>query len=128
MIRSLAFILLVLIIAVSCKSPKDEVKGVVLNPKQMQAVLWDILQADAFTQTFISKDSTKNATVENAVLQKKIFELHKVRKEDYLESYNYYTARPNEMRVILDSITAKADRERNTVMQERYSGIKPMEN
>lgn len=112
------------IIIFSCKDKKTA--GVVLEKEKMQAVMWDMLQADAFTQYFIKKDSTKNDLVENAALQKKIFELHKITKEDYTASYDYYSAHPEMMRVMMDSIAAKAQRENSKMMMERYSGSQPV--
>lgn len=101
---------------------KNKVK--VLPQETMQAVLWDIVQADAYTANFIKKDSTKNEWKENAALQKKIFELHKIKREDFIASYDYYSSRPEVMKIILDSISAKAERDRNKVMMERYGGMK----
>lgn len=99
----------------------DNKKGKVIQKEAMEAVMWDMLQADAFTQNFIKKDSTKNDSVENAALQKKIFQLHHITKEDFDASYNFYSSNPNEMKIMLDSITARAERGRNKMMMERYS-------
>ena len=49
-------------------SCKDDRKGRVIQKQAMEAVMWDMLQADAFTQNFIKKDSTKQDSVENAAL------------------------------------------------------------
>jgi phosphorylcholine metabolism protein LicD len=111
----------------SCRDKNKNAEGKILTAKEMQSVMWDILQADAFTQNFIKKDSTKKDQLENAALQKKIFELHKIKREDFYTSYNYYTAHPDEMRKILDSINAKAERGRNKMMEQRYGGTKAVE-
>jgi len=113
-------VLLVFIIA-SCRS--GPAKGVLMDKVKMQAVLWDMLQAEAFTQNFIRKDSSKNEVLEAAVLQKKILELHKVSREDFTASYDYYSARPEVMKAILDSVSAKAERDRSKIMMQRYGGV-----
>ena len=92
--------------------------------EKMQAVLWDILQAEAFTGSFIKKDSSKNEAAENAALQKKIFELHAISREEFTSSYDYYSAQPELMRSMLDTMSARAERERNKVMKDRYEGMK----
>ena len=55
----------------ACGSKEKEGQGRLLDEKKMQAVLWDVLQAGAFTQNFVAKDSTLDDSVENAALQKK---------------------------------------------------------
>jgi Domain of unknown function (DUF4296) len=116
-----AFFLL-LFTCLSCNDKKQE--GNIVSKEKMQAVLWDILQAEAFTANFIKKDSTKNEAAENAALQKKIFDLHKISRQDFTKSYDYYSSQPEQMRSMLDSMSAKAERERNKVMKERYEGMK----
>ena len=109
----------------SCGDKPRGEKAMLLSTEKMQQVLWDILQADAFTQNFIKPDSTKKELIENAALQKKIFELHKISREDFYYSYNYYSAHPEVMKMILDSVSAKAERDRTKIIMERYGGTKP---
>jgi hypothetical protein len=108
----------------ACGSKEKEGQGRLLDEKKMQAVLWDVLQAGAFTQNFVAKDSTLDDSVENAALQKKIFGLHKITREDFYYSYNYYSLKPHAMKKILDSIVAAAGREKDKIMIERYGGSK----
>jgi len=109
----------------SCSGRQQEA-GKVLDEKKMQAVMWDMLQAEAFTQNYIKINKSKNDTLENAALQKKIFSLHKISRADFYTSYSYYASQPDVMRKILDSINANAQRDRNKIMSERYGGIKPL--
>jgi hypothetical protein len=108
----------------SCQRKQEAQKGEILSTAKMQLVLWDMLQADAFTENFIKRDSSKNVLVENAALQKKIFELYKISREDFYTSYNYYTTHPDVMKTILDSISVKAERDRNKLMKEKYGAKK----
>jgi hypothetical protein len=105
----IAFLLLVL---GSCGSKNDLPPGV-LKPAQMEAVLWDIMRADAYTTDFIKPDTSKNAVEENAKLQRKTFALHNISKEDFYKSYAYYRSNASLFKPILDSIIAKAGRNRN---------------
>ncbi len=123
MIRLLSsWIFLLIFLCTSCKDKHRE--GTVLSQEKMQTVLWDILQADAFTANFIKKDSSKKDAAENAALQKKIFELHKISREDFTASYDYYSSQPELMKALLDSMSAKAERDRNKIMKDRYEGMK----
>ncbi len=111
----------------SCGGNNEKPQGKILAVEKMEEVMWDVFQADAFTERYIKIDSTKNAKLQNAALQEKIFELHKINREDFYTSYDYYTARPDQMKMMLDTITARAERKRNQVMSDRYSGKKAVE-
>lgn len=90
------------------KIPND-----ILPKQKMQVVLWDIIQAERFSAMFLLKDSSsKNIQLEKFKLYDQIFYLHKVSKEDFIKSYKYYLSRPDLAKVIFDSISVKADRQR----------------
>lgn len=94
-------------------SCSDAPKGL-LPQKKMQQVLWDVLKADTYTKQFLSKDSTKNLKLENAKMQMQIFALHKVTKEDFYLSYEYYKTKPQLFNAIMDSISNNTTLERYT--------------
>jgi len=96
-------------------------EGNILSADKMQAVMWDFIQADAYTEFYLKKDSSKNASLQNAALQKKIFSIHKITKEDFYKSFDYYSSHSSDMRTILDSISAKAERQRSKMMERKYS-------
>ncbi len=113
-------ITIAMLCTIGCANKVDN-KGI-LSKEKMQAVMWDIIGADVFTEQFVKKDSLKNALVENMQLQNKIFALHKVTRADFYKSYDYYTSHTDLMRVILDSMSAKAERDRAKMLQKQYSG------
>jgi hypothetical protein len=85
---------IIVIILIGCLagcSNKNGLPSGVLNKDTMQAVLWDVIQSESFTVQFIKKDTLKNPSAENAKLQQQIFAIHKISKEDFYKSYNYYT-------------------------------------
>jgi len=108
----------------SCKNNNasgDEI----LSKKKMQAVLWDVIQADVYSNQIIKHDSTKNSAVENARLQQQIFTIHKITKTTFDKSYAYYQAHPDDMQAILDSLSV--DRSRSEKLKlEREKYIKPV--
>ncbi len=85
----------------------DELPSGILKPEKMQAVLWDVIKAEAFTAEFIKKDSTKNAAEENLKLQQQIFAIHKVTKAEFYKSYDYYKEHTPVFKQMLDSMIAK---------------------
>ena len=110
-----------LLLLFSCR--QQEETGNILGEDQMGRVLFDMLQADAFSENFLIKDSLrKNSTT--ATLQDQIFSLHQITRDDFRASYQYYAGRPRKMSRILDSLLARAEHSRSALMMERYSGSK----
>lgn len=106
------FFVLILIISLSGCKDKDGLPAGILKKEKMQAVLWDVIQAESYTTQFLKKDSTKNIPLENAKLQQQIFAIHKISKNDFYESYDYYKYHIELMRALLDSITINGEREK----------------
>lgn len=101
------FFICLISIFISCR---NEDKAAVLPPEKMEAVLLDFLMAEAHTLTHFPIDSLRLATKENVKLQKKIFAIHHVTKQQFEQSFNYYTKHSTEFTRILDSVAAKENR------------------
>ena len=101
----------------SCGNNDDQPKGV-MNATKMQAVLWDVIRAESFTNQFIKPGQSRNALEENALLQKRIFAIHQVSREDFYRSFDYYKENGSLLKVIMDSMINKAGR-------EKTYGVKP---
>ncbi len=115
------FIMGCLLLFFSCRQQKET--GNILGEDQMGRVLFDMLQADAFSENYLFKDSLKkNSTT--AALQDQIFSLHQITRDDFRASYQFYAGRPRKMSRILDSLLARAEHSRSAMMMERYSGSK----
>lgn len=112
--RTVACILLVAAILLSCRQQGRE-NGRIIPKAKMEAILWDIVRADVYTNQYLKKDSLVKDTVENIRLQNKIFQNYKVTREDFRNSYEYYMARPAEMTVMLDSIIARQSKTNQTI-------------
>jgi hypothetical protein len=112
---------IIIVSIIGCSNNKEGKFPGLLSKEKMQVVLWDVIGADVFTEQFIKKDSFKNAVIENMKLQNRIFSIHKVSKEIFYKSYDYYILHPEDMKVILDSMTASAERDRSKMLQNQYS-------
>ena len=115
MIRRWIF-LIGLVLFTSCNN-NDKMPDGILKPDKMQAVLWDVIKADAFTAEFIKKDTTKNAAAENLKLQQQIFAIHRVTKVDFYNSYDYYKSNTPMFKIILDSMIFQAEQKKNIKTQ-----------
>jgi Domain of unknown function (DUF4296) len=107
--RAIVFILCLINLFAGCKS-KDDVPSGILNFQNMQAVMWDVIQAEALTAQLIKKDSSINAPLQNLKLQQQIFAEHQTNKAAFYKSYQYYSGNVQLMRRMLDSITTVAER------------------
>jgi len=118
--KEAAFIIIISCIF-SCKNKDDASLGI-LKFDKMQAVLWDVIQAEALTVQFIKKDSLLNAPLENLKLQQQIFSEHQTNKEEFYKSYQYYSGHIQLMRSLLDSMTTMAERNK---YQNLYKPLVP---
>jgi hypothetical protein len=93
---------------ISCS--KSKVPSGILEPEKMQLVLWDYIRADVFANEFIRKDSSKNVELESARLQQQVFQLHKVTKEQFYKSYQYYLTHQLIMKEMMDTMVVRQQR------------------
>jgi hypothetical protein len=101
---------LILIFAVSLFSCKSSVPGDVLPPKKMQAVLWDVLQANEMAEYYGAADSTFKSLSKNTEYYQQVFAIHKISKEDFTRSLSYYENHPSRLKPILDSLQSSIQR------------------
>ncbi len=92
----------------SCKS---SVTKDVLPPKKMQAVLWDVMQADEMSEYYSAKDSAFRSLPKHVDYYQKIFSIHKITKDDFTKSLSYYENHPAAFKTILDSLQSFAERQ-----------------
>ena len=67
MIRSCFGLMLLLLL--SCSHQQDELPEGIIKPEKMQNVFWDYLRAEAYTNEYIKKDSSRSDTLVNLALQ-----------------------------------------------------------
>ena len=104
-----------MIVLVSCREKKTIPDNSILKPDKMQAVLWDVIKAEAFTAQILNNNPGKKGVDENLKLQQQVFAIHHVSKEDFYKSYDYYKAHPGLLKIIMDSMIIQE--QRNKVLQ-----------
>ncbi len=109
--------MLVLLVYLSSCSDKNNLPSGILKKEKMELVLWDVLQADAFTFQFITKDSSKKPEAEAVKLQQQIFASHKTTREEFYRSYDYYKAHTDMLQPMLDSMITKYTREKEMILR-----------
>jgi hypothetical protein len=76
----------------------------------MQTVLWDMMQADEMAEYHSTNDSSFKGIASHIVYYQNIFAIHKVSRESFKNSLNYYKDHPASLKPILDSLQHFAQR------------------
>lgn len=101
----------IIVFITSCTNSNSIPAGII--PKQkMEIILSQLMQSDEYANTLIIKDSTKKISTEKMRIYQQVFDLNKVSLKEFKESYQFYMAHPDITKVIFDSISARASRER----------------
>jgi hypothetical protein len=95
---------------VSC-TDKDKIPAGVLPKDKMEKVLWDMIQAERYRETFV-RDSALDLKKETFKLYAQVFEIHQITKDEFIKSYKFYMSRPDITRVMFDSLATRANRRR----------------
>jgi hypothetical protein len=96
--------LAILILISSFISCKSSIPENIIPPKKMQAVLWDVMQADELAEYYTSSDSTFKGLARHVDYYQKVFAIHKITKNDFTSSLKYYQEHPASLKPILDSL------------------------
>lgn len=112
-------------IIISCNSG-NKTPSNIIQPKEMQSILWDVMRAQTLANQIAIKDSSVNAAVETKSLSQKIFQIHKTDSSHFNKSYNWYVKHPDALKLIFDSLYAQKERE-NTLRLKEKNGPHPLE-
>lgn len=136
--------LLALLCMTGC-ADKTKVPYGIIPQDKMEKILWDMIEADQYSNLYLIKDSfhvTKDSVrvpkdsihgtkdsfrvkkdsvrvdvkLETLKLYQQIFQLHQVSREDFEKSFQYYIGRPDLTRRLFDSAIALGNRERASTL------------
>jgi len=110
------FVLFFLVVA-SCTEKDTEIPKDVLPINKMKVVVWDLIQAGNYASSLTEKNaSIKNI---NTVYLSETLKLHNISKADFFKSFNFYQSHPVLNKVLFDSVSSYAQRQRNEIYK-RY--------
>jgi len=104
-------VLIIALFAIACTAKKNA-KGEIMSRMEMTKILWDVMQVDEFASDFLRRDSARDVEKERKTLYLKVFSLHKVSREQFSSSFKYYSAHPDDMKLIFDSLNSRGALER----------------
>jgi hypothetical protein len=109
-LTALVFLLLVF----SCKS-RDRVPEGVLGTREMEKVMTDVLMSESFAESYLLLDTTKKRDEWFTGELNKALAIQDVSQDQFRKSLDYYKTRPDLFKVIIDTINARALRNRDKV-------------
>jgi len=111
MTRMIAGLLAVMLLAAGGCSDKNSVPTGILPHEKMEAVMWDVIQAEQYSSNYLVKDSAHlDLKLENLRLYDEVFRLHQVSRDEFRKSYQYYLGRADRAQVLFDSLLARGNR------------------
>ena len=90
----------------SCSEKEKKPSGI-LPVDKMREVMWDMVRADEYVTDFLKKDSGFNKKDESTRLYEQVFRLHKITREQFKKSLDYYGSAPDLFQPIIDSVAKK---------------------
>jgi hypothetical protein len=101
----------ILFLLFSCANKNEARKGIV-HPKEMQHIVWEVMQADELALQNKLADSSRNLKYESFRLYDEVFAIHKISRAQYFRSYQYYQQRPFLYKELMDGVKQIAEKEK----------------
>lgn len=100
--------IVLLCLCCSC-SNETKVPDGILKPAQMEAILYDVIQADELVDFSLIQDSAYRVFSKRTALYDSLFHIHSITKEGFAKSLKFYQDRPDLLKTMLESLQKKAD-------------------
>lgn len=110
---------LVLFGLIACKARQEPD---VLSVSKMAAVQWDMMRADDLASYYKSRDSNFKYDSVREVYYQQVFQTHQVERAAFYNSLEYYTAHPDVLKSVIDSMQTLSVRQ----VSKDSSGTKAM--
>ena len=104
------FLLVVTGFLAACSA--NNVPADIIPGEKMGTIIWQLMQSDEYVNNILAKDSAKKNSAERMKIYQQVFDLNKTSLPEFKKSYQFYMAHPDITKVIFDSITVKAARQR----------------
>ncbi|HEU5364401.1 MAG TPA: DUF4296 domain-containing protein [Hanamia sp.] len=117
MIKS-TFSLILLSMLLSC-GKNNKPPSSLIQPKEMQSILWDVMRAETLASEIARKDSAIDVAIETKSLSQKVFNIHKTDSATFNKSYNWYVKHPDVLKIIFDSLYIQKERENNLHLRKK---------
>jgi hypothetical protein len=114
--RGLVFVLIITAFY-ACSSGDTKIPKDVLPVNKMKQIIWDLTQAGSYASYLKDKDTSVKHL--NTMYMAEVLKMYHISKDDFFKSFKYYQADPSLNKVLFDSVSAYAQRQR-AVMYNRH--------
>lgn len=98
---------------------RDSVPSGVFSPQKMERVLTDVLLAESFAESYLLIDTTRTRDASFTGELNKVLVIQKISEADFRRSLEFYKSRPDIFKVVIDSVNARAQRNRDHIYDEQ---------
>lgn len=95
----------------------DKIPKTVLPIKDMSAIMWDMMKMDEYFIRITAKDSLNKLAKENIRMYEQVFKSYGINRKTFYSSYAYYESHPQHYKVLIDSIDALSNRQREYLLK-----------
>lgn len=103
-------VLFSVVVLLSCS--EDTGPKPALSQMEMVPLVYQLMLVDEISVDYQNRDSTRRLDSVRARKYDQVFDLNKVDYKTFKESYDYYLARPDQLKLIFDSVEAFGNRDR----------------
>ncbi len=116
--KYLLFIIFVALLFSSC-ADKNKMPPNIFPVNKMKQLVWDMEVADqsASEKFLLQKDSQR---MEATSLYQQVFTKYKTNKKAFYNSFSYYETHPDQMKVLLDSVSNYGSRQKENVYKKAF--------
>ncbi|MFY8046492.1 MAG: DUF4296 domain-containing protein [Chitinophagaceae bacterium] len=107
-----------MIIAVLAACGGQKLPAGVLDKERMELVLTDVILAEAFAESYLSADTSKRLKQLYTQELDKVLAIHKVSPKDFQASIQYYKSQPEQFKVVIDTVNARAMRAKDLIFKQ----------
>jgi hypothetical protein len=108
---------LAIIISFFAACSSDKLPKNIVEPEKMKLIVWDMLKADEYVMNKVGQDSGKTTKQRLNEMYNKVYSIHHISQDEFHNSYNYYEQHPQLHKVLMDSVYAYGNRERNNLQK-----------
>jgi hypothetical protein len=108
----------VMMIAVLAACGGEKLPAGVLDKDRLELVLTDVILAEAFAESYLSADTSKRLKQLYTQELDKVLALHKVSQKDFQASIQYYKSQPEQFKVVIDTVNARAMRTKDLIFKQ----------
>ena len=109
-----------LVFFISCTPEDQKVPPEIMSIDSMKVIIWDMTLASEYASYRKELDTTRKPV--NTAYFSEVLNTHHIDKSTFTRSFDFYQAHPALNKILWDSITVYAEKQRPQIYRERQKG------